>query len=92
MGKSFGIVEVDASVFESINGRISKLNILDAVQHDIRDLKTSLEFSQKQIEDLRKENAFLKGAMDEVQQSAKSLTLDNNCMKETLLDLLDCRY
>ncbi|KAJ8398735.1 hypothetical protein AAFF_G00419320 [Aldrovandia affinis] len=53
-----GSVEVDASVLESINARLSKLDILDALQQDIRDLRSSLEFSQKEIEDLRKDNAL----------------------------------
>lgn len=53
-------------------------------------MKTSLEFSQQQIEDLRKENAFLKGVVEKVQQSAVSLTLEKKLMKETLLDI-QCR-
>lgn len=63
-----------------------KLVMLDSLQPDIRELKTSLEFSQKQIEDLRQENAFLKGVV-EGQKSAFSLTLEKKCMKETLLDI-----
>ena len=85
-----GVMEVDAAVLESINARLSKLDMLDSLQHDIRELKTSLEFSQQQIEDLRKENAFLKGVVKEVQQSAVSLTLEKKRMKETLLDI-QCR-
>ena len=85
-----GVMEVDASVFESINARLSKLDMLDALQQDLRELRTSLEYSQKQIDDLSKENAFLKGEVEKAQQSAASITLDNKKMNETLLDM-QCR-
>lgn len=90
MSEPGGVMEVDASLLESINARLSKLDMLDSLQEDIRELKTSLEFSQKQIEDLTKENAILKGVVKEVQRSAASITLDNKRMKETLLDI-QCR-
>ena len=89
-GESSSMIEVDAAVLDSINARLSKLDMLDALQQDIRDLKASLEFSQSQIEELRKENAVLKRTVKEVQQSTASLTLEKKRMKESVLDL-QCR-
>ncbi|XP_078140639.1 adhesion G protein-coupled receptor E1-like [Centroberyx gerrardi] len=53
-------MEVEISLMQSINERLGKLDILVELQKDLRDLRISLEFSQAQIDDLRKENESLK--------------------------------
>lgn len=40
VGEPSGVMEVDASVLETINARLKKMDMLDALQHDICELKT----------------------------------------------------
>ena len=55
---------MDVDLLKSINERLAKLDILDILREDISALCASLEFSQRQIDDLRKENTALKGTVD----------------------------
>lgn len=61
-GERFTDMDVDLLI--SINERLAKLDILDVLREDINTLCDSLEFSQRQIDDLRKENTELKGTVD----------------------------
>lgn len=54
---------------------------------DLRDLRQSLEFSQAQIDDLRKENDSLKGTVFVIQKTLENVTQENKQLKETLLDV-----
>ncbi|CAB1335919.1 unnamed protein product [Coregonus sp. 'balchen'] len=51
---------MDVNLLKSINERLAKLDISDILREDINALCASLEFSQCQIDDLRKENTELK--------------------------------
>ena len=55
---------MDVDLLKSINERLAKLDILDILREDINALCASREFSQRQIDDLRKENNALKGTVD----------------------------
>ena len=47
--------DIDVDLLKSINERLAKLDILDILREDINALRASLQFSQYQIDDLRKE-------------------------------------
>ncbi|CAB1337384.1 unnamed protein product [Coregonus sp. 'balchen'] len=57
---------MDVDLLKSINERLAKLDIFDILREDINALCASLEFSQCQIDDLRKENTVLKGPVDSI--------------------------
>ncbi|ROL41525.1 hypothetical protein DPX16_6923 [Anabarilius grahami] len=78
---------VEVSLLQSIN---NKLAILELLHQDIKELKTSLEFSQSQIETLEKENNGLQTKITMLTSKVNNLTSENNQMKETILDL-QCR-
>lgn len=78
---------VEVSLLESIN---NKLAILELLHQDIKELKTSLEFSQSQIETLQKENNELQTMIATLTSKVNNLTSENIKMKETILDL-QCR-
>lgn len=70
-------MEVEISLMQSINERLGKLDILVELQKDLRDLRQSLEFSQAQIDDLKRENDSLKGTVVTIQKTIETV------MKET---------
>ena len=79
-----GTTNVEVSVLESINNKLSILEILHA---DIKELKTSLEFTQSQIEVLQVENKELKLTVNTLTAQVNTISNDNKTMKETILDL-----
>lgn len=80
-------MEVEISLMQSINERLGKLDILVELQKDLRDLRQSLEFSQAQIDDLRKENDSLKGTVFVIQKTLETVTKENKQLRETVLDV-----
>lgn len=80
-------MEVDISLMRSINERLGKLEILVEMQQDLRDLRASLEFSQAQIDDIRKENEALKRSMVSIENTTAKVTRENKQLKEMLLDI-----
>ena len=84
------IMEIEISMIRSINERLGKLDILVELQDDIRELRKSLEFSQAQITDLRKENDTLKGTVLSLQNGLLAVQKETRLHKETLLDI-QCR-
>ncbi|KAL0152965.1 hypothetical protein M9458_051718 [Cirrhinus mrigala] len=75
------------SLLESIN---NKLAILKLLHQDFKELKTSLKFSQSQIEMLQMQNNDLQTKILALTTQITNLTTENNQMKETILDL-QCR-
>lgn len=84
------MMEVESALMKSINERLGKLDILVELQNDLRELKKSLEFSQAQIEDLRKENDSLKGTVLTIQKEMKIIQKESRQYKAALLDI-QCR-
>lgn len=74
----------EVSVLQSIN---NKLSILELLHTDLKDLKSSLKFSQLQIEMLQKENIRLKGTGKTLSAQVSNLANKNKIMKETILAL-----
>ena len=81
---------MDVDLLKSINERLAKLDILDILREDINALCASLECSQCQIDDLRKENTELKGTVDSIHGKVEVVQRENKQLKETLLDV-QCR-
>ena len=63
---ALAITERDSKVItlQSINKKLDKLDMLNAMMEEIKGLKESLEFSQELISDLVKDNVELKGKME----------------------------
>lgn len=79
--------KIEVGLLESIN---NKLAILELLHQDIKDLKTSLEFSQSQIESLQKANNEMDKKISEITTTIKCLSNENKLLKESLLDI-QCR-
>lgn len=71
----------------SINEKLTKLDLLDSLKTDITELKTSVEYSHKLIEELHKENGKIKTTVSNLQTTVDCLSKENKILKETLLDL-----
>lgn len=78
---------IEVGLLESIN---NKLAILEILHQDIKDLKSSLEFSQSQIESLQKENNVMHTKLSELTTTINHLQNENKVLKESILDL-QCR-
>lgn len=65
---------IEVGLLESIN---NKLAILEKLHQDIKDLKTSLEFSQSQIESLQKENNKMHTKISDQQSTVRKTKI--NC-------------
>lgn len=78
---------IEVGLLESIN---NKLAILEILHQDIKDLKTSLEFSQSQIESLQKENNEMHTKVLNLTTTIDSLKTENKLLKESILDI-QCR-
>lgn len=83
----YGAATIEVSVFESIN---NKLSILELLHADIKDLKASLEYSQSQIETLQIENKELKLTVNTLSAQVHTISSQNKNLKETILDI-QCR-
>lgn len=75
---------IEVSLLESIN---NKLAILEPLHQDIKDLKTSLEFSQSQIQFLKKANNEMHRKISEITTTIECLSNENKLLKESLLDI-----
>lgn len=62
------------------------LAMLVKLQRDLHDLRLSLELSQSQIDDLRKENDSLNGTVATIQRTLEDVMKENKQFKEVLLD------
>lgn len=82
-----GATTIEVSVLESIN---NKLSILELLHADIKDLKASLEYSQSQIETLQIENKELKLTVNTLSAQVHTISSENKNLKETILDI-QCR-
>lgn len=70
--------------------QLKKLDLLQDMSRDINELKTSVEFTNKLIEELRAENANLKSNVEELQVEVGRLSKENRALKEDILDM-QCR-
>lgn len=77
---------IEVGLLESINNKLAILELL----HQDKDLKTSLEFSQSQIESLQKANNEMDKKISEITTTIKCLSNENKLLKESLLDI-QCR-
>lgn len=75
---------VKVSLLQSIN---DKLSILEMMHADIKELKTSLEFTQSQTDTLQAENKDLKLSVSKLTADMETVKNKNKLMKETILDL-----
>lgn len=66
---------------------IVKLEMLETIQQSISELTACMEFSQKEIDKLKKENESLKGAVHNIQNAVKPIHRKNRTLKESLLDV-----
>ena len=70
--------------------QLKKLDLLHDMSRDITDLKTSVDFTNKLIEELKEENATLKLTVNALQTDVERLSIKNKRMKADMLDL-QCR-
>lgn len=75
---------VQVSLLQSIN---DKLSILEMMHADIKELKTSLEFTQSQTDTLQAENKDLKLSVSKLTTDMETVKNKNKLTKETILDL-----
>ena len=75
---------------QSINKKLDKLDMLNAMMEEIKGLKESLEFSQELISDLVKDNVELKGKMEIMEARVDTIETVNKKLRESLLDV-QCR-
>lgn len=88
-----GLTAGDRAMLEAMHEQIKQLKKLDLLQemiHDIGELKTTVDFTNKLIEDLKKENVALRSTVDSLQTETAWLTNENKQLKADLLDL-QCR-
>lgn len=88
-----GLTPGDRAMLEAMHEQIKQLKKLDLLHEmiqDIGDLKTSVDFTNKLIEDLKKENAALRSTVDSLQTETTRLTSENKQLKAEMLDL-QCR-
>lgn len=78
---------IEVGLLESIN---NKLAILELLHQDIKDLKTSLEFSQSQIDSLQKDNKEMHTKISELTATITHITNENKLLKDSVLDI-QCR-
>lgn len=78
---------IEVGLLESIN---NKLAILEILHQDIKELKSSLEFSQSQIASLQKENNEMHTKISDLTTTINSIKTENKLLKESILDI-QCR-
>ena len=83
-GESFTLEAVDCArdVLKSIHKNLERLEMLQTIQQSIAELTASLEFSQKEIDKLKKENTSLKGTVHTVRNAVETIHLENRMLKE----------
>lgn len=80
----------DHAMLASMNEQMKKLDLLHEVIKDIVELKSAVDFTNKLMEDLKKENELLKTNVSTLQTTTEKLCKENKQMKAELLDL-KCR-
>lgn len=75
---------IQVSLLQAIN---DKLSILKMMHADIKELKTSLKFTQSQIDTLQAENNDLELSVGKLTTEMEIINNENKRMKETILDL-----
>lgn len=76
--------DVEFSVLQSIN---KKLDLLESVHSQIKDIKSSLNFAYDQIEQLQTENKLLQTTVATLTKQVETLTFENRRINETLLEI-----
>ena len=86
--------KVEVGVLQSINTKLlrmeTQLSLIDVLHKDIRDLKTSLEFSFEQIKDLQHDTNNMKFTVNSLTTELDKINKENKTLRETLLDV-QCR-
>lgn len=88
-----GLTSADRAMLEAMHDQINQLKKLDLLQdmiRDIADLKTSVDFTNKLIEELKQENSFLKTTVDSLQTEMTRISNENKQMKAEMLEI-QCR-
>ena len=75
---------VQVSVLQSIH---KKLNILSMLHQEIKDLRSSLEFTYNQITDLQTDNTQLHITVKLLTSQTSTIQKENKTLKETILDI-----
>lgn len=60
-------------VLKSIHKNLEKLEMLQTIQQSISELTASLEFSQKEIDNLKEENKSLKGTVHTMRNAVETI-------------------
>ena len=80
-----------SDILHSINNTLSGLDpiiaLIEVLHKEFQSLRTSLEFSQKQLTTLTKENYSLRQSVTSITNQLTSVIKENKDMKETILDL-----
>lgn len=87
------LTSADRAVLNAMHAQLEqlkKLDLLHEMSKDINDLKRSVDFTNKLIEELKEENATLKLTVNALQTDVEKLSIENKRMKSDMLDL-QCR-
>jgi peptidoglycan hydrolase CwlO-like protein len=66
---------------------MTKLEKLDAIEADMKEIKHSLEFAHAEIADLKKENDTSKANQAEAKEKIEKLEQDNTTLRNKIVDL-----
>ncbi|XP_028394412.1 protein unc-13 homolog C-like [Dendronephthya gigantea] len=83
-----GKKEVDmGQIQQMFESMMMKLEKLDSIEFDVKEIKKSLEFAHAEIDDLKKENEKMKDNQDKARERIEKLEHDNVTMRNKIVDL-----
>ena len=72
------------SMFETV---MKKLEKLDNIETDVKEIKKSLEFAHAEIDDLKKENESMKVSQAKTEERVETLERERNALRDKVIDL-----
>ena len=72
------------SMFETV---MKKLEKLDNIETDVKEIKKSLEFAHTEIDDLKKENESKKVNQAKTEERVETLERERNALHDKVIDL-----
>ncbi|XP_028409101.1 protein unc-13 homolog C-like [Dendronephthya gigantea] len=74
-------------IYDMFKTVMTKLEKLDSIETDLKEIKTSLEYAHAEIKDLKKENETMKADQAKSSERIQNLERNNNTLRDKVIDL-----